>query len=61
MSSFFEKLGIGLKKTSNNLKEGIKDIFTKENLSQDAISDLEHLLYSADLGVSATTEIINKF
>ncbi len=61
MSSFFEKLGIGLKKTSNNLKEGIKDIFTKENLSQDAISDLEDLLYSADLGVSATTEIINKF
>lgn len=61
MSSFFEKLGIGLKKTSNNLKEGIKDIFTKENLSQDAITDLEDLLYSADLGVSATTEIINKF
>ncbi|MBR5598559.1 MAG: signal recognition particle-docking protein FtsY [Alphaproteobacteria bacterium] len=61
MSSFFQKLGQGLKKTSNNLKEGIKDIFTKENLDEDVINGLEELLYSADLGVSATTEIINKF
>ncbi|MBR5154548.1 MAG: signal recognition particle-docking protein FtsY [Alphaproteobacteria bacterium] len=61
MSSFFEKLGVGLKRTSNGLKEGIKDIFSKENLNQDTITELEELLYSADIGVKATEEIINKF
>ncbi|MBP5698200.1 MAG: signal recognition particle-docking protein FtsY [Alphaproteobacteria bacterium] len=58
---FFQKLGLGLKKTSQNLSRGISDIFTKENLSQDNITDLEELLYSADVGVKATSEIIEKF
>lgn len=61
MSGFFQKLGFGLKKTSQNLSKGICDIFTKENLSDDIITDLEDLLYTADVGVKATTEIINKF
>ena len=37
MSSFFQKLGFGLKKTSQNLSRGITDIFTKESLSEDVI------------------------
>ncbi len=61
MSSFFEKLGFGLKKTSNNLTQGIKDIFTKEKLSSDLLGDLEELLYMSDVGVQATSEIIKKF
>ena len=61
MSSFFEKLGLGLKKTSNNLTQGIKDIFTKEKLSSDLLGDLEELLYMSDVGVQATSEIIKKF
>lgn len=61
MSGFFQKLGFGLKKTSQNLSKGICDIFTKESLSDDIITDLEELLYTADVGVKATSEIINKF
>lgn len=61
MNNFFKKLGFGLKKTSQNLSRGITDIFTKENLSGDVITDLEELLYTADVGVKATTEIIEKF
>ncbi len=58
---FFQKLGFGLKKTSQNLSRGISDIFTKESLSDDMIADLEELLYTADVGVKATSEIIAKF
>ncbi|MCM1323525.1 MAG: signal recognition particle-docking protein FtsY [Acetobacter sp.] len=61
MSGFFKKLGFGLKKTSQNLSQGIADIFTKESLSDDVVTDLEELLYTADVGVKATTEIIEKF
>lgn len=61
MSGFFQKLGFGLKKTSQNLSQGIADIFTKESLSDDVVTDLEELLYTADVGVKATTEIIEKF
>ena len=61
MSSFFQKLGFGLKKTSQNLSRGITDIFTKERLSEDVITDLEELLYTADVGVKASSEIIGRF
>lgn len=61
MSNFFQKLGLGLKKTSKNLSQGLSDIFTKESLSEDVITDLEELLYSADVGVKASTEIVNNF
>ncbi len=61
MVNFFQKLGLGLKKTSENLSRGITDIFTKESLSDDVVTDLEDVLYTADVGVQATTEIIEKF
>ena len=61
MINFFQKLGFGLKKTSENLSRGITDIFTKESLSDDVVTDLEDVLYTADVGVQATTEIIEKF
>lgn len=59
--NFFQKLGFGLKKTSENLSRGISEIFTKESLSGDMITDLEEVLYTADVGVKATSEIIEKF
>ena len=61
MVGFFQKLGLGLKKTSENLSRGIADIFTKENLSKDMVSDLEEVLYMADVGVKATSDIIASF
>lgn len=61
MSGFFKKLGFGLKKTSQNLSRGITDIFMKESLSDDVVTDLEELLYSADVGVKASAAIVEKF
>lgn len=61
MSNFFQKLGLGLKNTSKNLSQGIAEIFTKESLSEDVITDLEELLYSADVGVKASSEIVGNF
>ena len=59
--SFFKKLGLGLKKTSTNISQSICDIFTKESLSIDTISDLEDVLYASDVGVKATSQIMQKF
>lgn len=61
MSGFFKKLGLGLKKTSENLSRGISDIFTKGTLSDDMVEDLEEVLYTADVGIQATAEIMKKF
>ena len=61
MVNFFQKLGLGLKKTSQNISQGISDIFTKESLSDDIITDLEDLFYTSDVGVKATSEIIGNF
>lgn len=61
MVNFFQKLGLGLKKTSQNISQGISDIFTKESLSDDIITDLEDLFYISDVGVKATSEIISNF
>lgn len=58
---FLQKLGLGLKKTSENLSRGLVDIFNKENLTDASIEDLEDLLYTADVGVKATSEIMSKF
>ena len=58
---FLQKLGIGLKKSSDKITGGISDIFSKKKLDTTTLEALEELLLSADLGVSATTEIMQKF
>lgn len=59
--SFWEKLGIGLKKSSAQISSGISDIFTKKRLDNATIEELEELLLTADLGYKATSEIMQKF
>ena len=59
--SFWEKLGLGLKKSSEKISQGISDIFTKKKLDADTLEELEELMLSADIGVAATTEIIKNF
>lgn len=61
MISFFQKLGLGLKKTSNIISEGIKDIVSKRKIDAAALEELEDLLISADLGVKASSDIIQSF
>lgn len=59
--SFWEKLGLGLKKTSNTITSGISDIFTKKKLDSATLEELEELLISADFGVATASEIITQF
>ncbi len=59
--SFWEKLGLGLKKTSNAITGGISDIFTKKKLDSSTVEELEELLIAADFGVATAGEIMQKF
>lgn len=61
MSNWFTKLGLGLKKSSTNLTEGITGIFTKKRVDSQTLEDLEDLLITSDLGVKASTKIISEF
>lgn len=61
MSNWFAKLGLGLKKSSANLTEGITGIFTKKRVDSQTLEDLEDLLITSDLGVKASTKIISEF
>lgn len=61
MSNFFQKLGLGLKKSSFKISDGISQIFNKRQLDSDTLEELEELLISADLGVKAAADIISRF
>lgn len=61
MTNFFQKLGLGLKKSSDKLTSGISDIFTKRKVDSQTLEELEELLITSDLGVKASTKIIAKF
>jgi fused signal recognition particle receptor len=58
---FFEKLGLGLKKSSEKISEGLSEIFTKKKLDDETLESLEEVLLTADIGVKATGEIMQKF
>ena len=58
---FFEKLGLGLKKSSAKISSGLNDIFTKRKLDSSTLEELEELLISADIGVKSSMEIMQKF
>lgn len=59
MTSFIQKLGLGLKKSSQKISNGLSDIFTKKKLSSDTLDDLSDVLLSADMGTTATQKIID--
>lgn len=61
MANFFQKLGLGLKKSSAKLGGGISDIFTKRKVDPETLDELEELLISADMGVKASARIIAGF
>jgi fused signal recognition particle receptor len=51
------RLSAGLKRSSRALSDGIGDIFTKRKLDDEALSELEDLLISADLGVATAAAV----
>lgn len=56
--SFFKRLKEGLFKTSTKISEGVKNVFIRRKVDAETLEDLEELLITADLGVSATSKII---
>ena len=61
MASWLNKLGLGLKKSSARLTDGICGIFTKKKLDSQTLEELEELLISADMGVMTSAKIISSF
>jgi fused signal recognition particle receptor len=57
--SFFKRLKSGLGKTRNKLSEGIQSVFMGEKtLDEEMLEELETILLTSDVGVSATQEIV---
>lgn len=53
------RLKKGLVKTSRLLSDGVSNVISKRKIDQLALQELEDLLLQADLGLEATTQIIN--
>ncbi|MBR1605947.1 MAG: signal recognition particle-docking protein FtsY [Alphaproteobacteria bacterium] len=61
MADWLHKLGLGLKKSSAKISDGLNDIFNKQKTDSQTLEQLEELLLTADIGIKATTEIIDRF
>ena len=59
--SFWQKLGLGLKKSSDKISSGLTDIFNKKKLNADALEELEDLLLISDMGVKASEKLLSAF
>lgn len=61
MVAWLEKLGLGLKKSSQKIGGGISDIFTKKKLDAETLDELEELLITSDMGVKTAAKIVGEF
>lgn len=61
LGRFFSRLADGLSRSTQKLSGGISAVFTKRRLDEDALSELEELLISADLGSAAAGQVIGAF
>ncbi len=55
----FDRLKSGLKRSSQNISDGITKIIKSRKLDEETLKALENLLISADLGLDASAKIIN--
>ena len=56
----FERLRSSLKKTRSNLGDGLANLLSgKKAIDEDLLEELESLLLTADIGIDATTSIID--
>ncbi len=60
MTSWFQRLKTGLKKSSSRLTEGITTLITHRKLDDETLEELEELLISCDLGVSTSRDLVQK-
>lgn len=56
---FFSRLAEGLTKTRNSIVSGIESIFSGGKIDDDFYEELEEILIMADIGVNATSSIID--
>ena len=61
MTNFFKKLGLGLKKSSEQISNGLSNIFLRKKVDSATLEELEDLLLSADVGFEASEKIIAQF
>ncbi|BES73689.1 hypothetical protein RE428_47070 [Marinobacter nanhaiticus D15-8W] len=58
--SVFQRIKSGLGKTRANLSSGLADLFsTGKSVDEDLLEEIETTLLTADVGITATTEIID--
>ena len=57
---FFGRLRAGLQKTRQALKEHLEAVFTRQRIDADTLEELEEALILADLGVPATTKVLQE-
>ena len=57
---FFSRLAQGLKNTKKSFFEKLKYVFTGNDIDEDFYEELEFVLISADIGTSATGEILDR-
>ena len=58
---FFSKLKEGLKKTKDNIGKKIFAAFSGRALDDDFYEELEEAMFTADMGVTATEQILDEF
>lgn len=57
--AFFDRLFAGLSKSRASIDENLSEVFDRETIDDDFYDDLEELLILSDIGVTATTNIID--
>jgi fused signal recognition particle receptor len=57
---FFGRLRAGLQKTRQALKERLETVFTRQRIDAETLEELEEALILADLGVPATTKVLQE-
>lgn len=60
-SSWIERLGQGLSRSTGKITSGLVDIFTKSHLTPNDLEQLEELLIMADLGPRTSAKIVSTF
>src|SRR5690606_31996714 len=59
-AGFFARIKQGLSRTSNNFADGLGNLFLgRKTIDDDLLEDIETQLLVADVGITATTEIID--
>ena len=56
--SWFQRLAGGLRRTSDQLSQGITSVFARKKLDQAMLDELEDLLIQADFGVDTASEVV---